>query len=104
MKPFYSLGEIPAEIRETMARLWAAWDTRDLALDATLALVHPVHATAQQLGTMSRATANRDRVPTFCEQVREIHALSRRATWRVVGLYLGLHPSHVQRLCYRARR
>lgn len=101
MTRWYALTEVPQPIRDTMALVWAQWDTRDLTLDGTLAMVHEDRLAAQQVGVLSRALANRSRVPRLCDAVRDAHAISMRSTWRAVGLFLGLHPSHVQRLCYR---
>lgn len=100
MTRWYALTEVPQPIRDTMSLVWAQWEARDLTLDGTLALVHSEPLAAQQVGTLSRALANRSRVPVLCHAVHDAHGVSWRATWRACGLFLGLHPSHVQRLFY----
>lgn len=100
----YALSDIPSDIRETMQNTWAKWDLHDLTLDGTLALIHNEPLAVQQVGVLSRSVANRSRVPALCDVVHQGHRLSWRVTWRVVGLFLGLHPSHVQRLCYRRQQ
>ena len=102
--PWLGLSDVPPEIRETMSRLWVQWDRQDLALDSTLSLIHSNPTDAQQVGTVSRAIANRSRIPAFCEALHRAHGLSWRATWHAIGHFLGLHPSHVQRLYYRGEK
>lgn len=95
------LSDVPQPIRDTISNAFVPFDKRDLAVESAInAMVdHPV-ATTHACRALQGAL-NPVRVPALCQAVHDTHGLSWRASFRAVGLFLGLSETHVRDLFYR---
>jgi len=105
MNQWTCLAEIPAEIRQTMAVTFIAWEKQDLGIESVLDLMIQNPRITHQVCQTVQTSFNAVRVPELC---RVVHTAHSQQSWRdvfcAVALFTGMHCKHVQRLYYTERR